>query len=96
MAYKRMTLVVDSDMIDYHIGLIGHALKDMEGVDLEISLKPLDNAQVSIKVKVLKFTRKITWQDVATAISQQILGITVLLAGQPAAIYDYGKNVVLR
>ena len=96
MAYKRMNLVEDSNMTDYFIGLIGYAVEDMEDVDLEISLETYNDTKVTIKVKISKSTRKFTWQDIATAISQKLMGITVLLAGQPAAIYSYNKNVVLR
>ena len=95
MAYKTLKLTVDSNMVDYHIGLISYALEDMDGVELEIRLKNKED-KVQIKAKVIKFTREYTWQTIATAISQKIMGITVLLPGQPAAIYDYGENVVLR
>ena len=96
MAYKMMTLVVGPDRVDSYIEKLGLAINKMEGVDIEISLKPRNHVQVAIRVKVLKFTREHTWQDVATALSQNLLGVNVLLAGQSAAIYSCSESVVLR
>ena len=94
MAYKTMTLTVGPDVVDSYIDKLGRAVQNLDGVDLEISLKPLNNAQVSIKVKVLKFTGEHTWQDIATKLSQQLM-LNVLLTGHVTAIYSNNKSVVL-
>ena len=96
MAYKTMKLVVGPDMVDYHINKVACAIQNIPDVDLEVSLKPLNNAQVQIKVKVLKFTREITWQDIAAKLSQQLMGINVLLVSQSPAICSNSKSVILR
>ena len=93
MAYKTMTLTVGPNVVDSYIDKLGRAVQSLDGVDLEISLKPL-NAQVAIKVKVLKFTGEHTWQDIATKLSQQLM-LNVLLTGHVTAIYSNNKSIVL-